>query len=307
MAIPDFQSTMLPVLKSLSDGKEHSNGEISEAVVKCFDLSEEEKSRLLPSKKQPVIINRLRWATSYLKQAGLIEAVKRGIYKITDEGITVIESNPEKINVNFLMKYPSFAIFRQGKSNSDQAEEAKAVTEDTCSSEKTPEEYIEFGINSVNQSLKQELISTIKKCSPYFFERLVVDLLLAMGYGGSRQEAGRLTNKGSDEGIDGIINEDKLGLDVIYIQAKKWEGSVSRPEIQKFAGALQGKRASKGIYITTSCFTKEAHEYARSITSRIILIDGDKLAELMVEYDVGVNAVQVFKLKKIDSDYFIEE
>jgi len=219
----------------------------------------------------------------------------------------IFNERPQQININYLMKFPSFVAFRLGKSNDEQRADQFSSQVDGCTSEKTPEEYIEFGFNSIEQKLKQELMASIKGCSSRFFEKLVVDLVLSMGYGGSRQEAGRLTNKGSDEGIDGIINEDKLGLDVIYVQAKRWENNVSRPEIQKFAGALQGRRAKKGIYITTSFFTKEAHEFVKSIDSKVVLIDGERLAELMVEYNVGVAVVQSFHLKKIDADYFVED
>lgn len=307
MPIPDFQMMMLPLLKCLVDGKEHQNSDIYEKLEDKFDMTEKEKQELLPSGKQRVFVNRIGWAKSYLKQAGLVESPKRGYYKISQEGSEVLAKNPEKIDINYLMKFPSFVEFRRGKDN-DNDKKLKEPIQDNCdTTEKTPEEYIEIGVDSIVKKLKQEIVLTIKSCSPLFFEKLVIDLLLSMGYGGSRQEAGRLTNKGSDEGVDGIINEDKLGLDVIYVQAKRWEGSVSRPEIQKFAGALQGKRANKGIYITTSFFTKEAQEFTKSITSKIILIDGDKLSELMIEHDVGVNVVQTFKLKKIDTDYFVED
>jgi len=301
MAIPDFQTTMLPLLKYLSDEKEHSNADIYGALENQFDMSDEEKQELLPSGKQRIFVNRVAWAKSYLKQAGLVDAVKRGFYKITPIGSKTLRTNPGKFDVAYLMEFPTFVEFRHGKNNREEKQLDDYVTE------KTPEEYIELGINSLNQKLKQDILSSVKACSPIFFEKLVIDLLLAMGYGGSRKEAGKLTNKGSDEGIDGIINEDKLGLDVIYIQAKRWDGNISRPEIQKFAGALQGKKANKGIYITTAFFTKESQEFVRSITSKIILIDGDRLSELLIEYDIGVNTVQTFKLKKIDSDYFVED
>jgi len=308
MAIPDFQSTILPVLKYLSDGKERSNQEIYDALENQFDMTEEEKKELLPSGKQRVIINRIAWAKSYLKQANLVEAVKRGYYKITDAGMDVVfNKNPDKIDINYLMQFPSFVAFKHGKSTDAQKISSFTMQSEVCSSEKTPEEYIEFGFNSIEQKLKQEIMASIKGCSFRFFEKLVIDLLLSMGYGGSRQEAGKLTNKGSDEGIDGIINEDKLGLDVIYIQAKRWDSNISRPEIQKFAGALQGKRAKKGIYISTSIFTREAHDFAKSIDNKIILIDGDRLAELMIEHNVGLSVVQTFNLKKVDTDYFSEE
>jgi len=298
---------MLPLLQYLSDGKEYSNADIYDGLERQFNMSDEEKKEMLSGGKQRVFSNRLAWAKSHLKQAGLIDVVKRGFYKITPEGDKVLKTNPEKINVTYLMKFPVFVESRHGKSGGNEKNNLEGEQLRSYTMEKTPEEYIEFGISSLNQKLKQDIILSVKKSSPLFFEKLVIDVLLAMGYGGSRREAGKLTNKGSDEGIDGIINEDKLGLDVIYIQAKKWDGNVSRPEIQKFAGALQGKKANKGIYITTSFFTKEAQEFVKSIASKIVLIDGNRLSELMVEYDIGVNTAQVFKLKKIDGDYFVED
>ncbi len=308
MAIPDFQSILLPLLNYLSDGEEHSNQDIYEALESHFKMTDEEKKEFLPSGKQRVFVNRAAWAKSYLKQADLVEAVRRGYYKITELGKKVVfEDKPARIDIQFLMKFPAFVAFRSGRNNGEQQAEKVNKQIDVCASEKTPEEYIEFGFNAVSQKIRQELQATIKSCSARFFEKMVVDLLLSMGYGGSRQEAGALTSKGSDEGIDGIINEDKLGLDVIYIQAKHWENNVSRPEIQKFAGALQGKRAKKGIFITTSGFTKEAHEFVKSIDNKIVLIDGERLAELMVEHNVGVDVVQAFYLKKVDADYFAEE
>ncbi|MHC1712526.1 MAG: restriction endonuclease [Solidesulfovibrio sp.] len=308
MAIPDFQSTMLPLLKYLSDGNEHSNQEIYEALENQFDMTDEEKKELLPSGKQRIFVNRVAWAKSYLKQAGFVESLQRGYYKITDLGKSVVlDEKLQRIDTNYLMKFQTFVAFRQGRNNNEQNTSQVDRHTDGCSSEKTPEEYIEFGFNSIEQKLRQELKTSIRGLSSRFFEKLVIDLLLSMGYGGSRQEAGKLTNKGSDEGIDGIINEDKLGLDVIYVQAKRWENNISRPEIQKFAGALQGKRAKKGIYITTSTFTKEAQEFVRSIESKIVLIDGERLAELMIEYNVGVAVVQAFQVKKVDTDYFFEE
>lgn len=307
MSIPDFQSIILPLLEYLADGEERSNQEIFEALEKQFCMTEEEKSELLPSGKQKVFINRVGWAKSFLRQASLIESARRGYYSITEAGKDVLSGDhPDRLDVSYLMRLPSFLASKQNK-NSGGLKDIPAVRHAADGqSMMTPEEHIEFGINSIRQQLTQDLIDNILKCSFYFFEKLVVDLLLSMGYGGSRQEAGILTSKGSDEGIDGVINEDKLGLDVIYVQAKRWKGNVSRPEIQKFAGALQGRRAKKGIYITTSDFTKEAFEYAASIESKIILIDGERLAELMIEYGVGVSIVQSLQLKKVDVDYFIE-
>ncbi|WP_027184442.1 restriction endonuclease [Desulfovibrio inopinatus] len=307
MAIPDFQSTMLPLLQFLSDGNEHSNRDILDALENQFDMTEEEQHRLLPSGKQRIFVNRLAWAKSHLKQAGLIASRKRGYFIITDRGMHIIsEEKPDAIGINFLMQYPDYVAFRQGKKNGENAPTQESDQSISCEQENTPEEDIERGLSAITEGLKQEIMASILGCSYRFFEQLVIDLLLAMGYGGSRKEAGMLTRKGSDEGIDGIINEDKLGLDTIYVQAKKWTHTVSRPEIQKFSGALQGKRAKKGIYITTSQFSKEAYAFTQNIESKIILIDGDRLAELMIEHHVGVTIVQTFHIQKIDTDYFIE-
>jgi restriction system protein len=308
MAIPDFQSIMLPLLRFLSDGEGRSSQEIFDVLERQFNLTEEEKNQFLPSGKQKIIINRIGWAKSFLKQAGLIASGMGGRYNITNEGREILsEEHPGGIDVNYLRKLPTFNMYKNGRMKSEQKNSEIIQKFEDNILEKTPEEYIEYGFNSILQKLKQGVGENIKKCSFYFFEKLVVDLLLAMGYGGSRKEAGKLTRKGSDEGIDGVINEDKLGLDMIYIQAKRWEGNISRPEIQKFAGALQGKRAKKGIYITTSAFTKEAFEYSKSIDSKIVLIDGERLAELMIEHNVGVTVVEGFQLKKVNVDYFIDD
>ncbi len=302
MAIPDFQSIMRPLLVYLADGKEHSNQEIHEALENVFPMTEGEKLERLPSGRQRVYVNRVAWAMSYLKLAGLLKSPRRSFYKISQRGIEALEIFPERITCKELMRYPEYAAWRQGtKAN------GPGSAKDECAVESTPEDQIELGVQQVTQRVSKDLLETIKACSPRFFEKLVIDLLLAMGYGSSRREAGQLTSRGSDEGIDGIISEDKLGLDLIYIQAKKWENNVSRPEIQKFAGALQGKRARKGIYITTSTFTRDAEEYAKAIDSKIVLINGLRLAELMLEHGVGVTTIQTFSLKKIDTDYFLEE
>ncbi|MFP5258190.1 MAG: restriction endonuclease [Acidobacteriota bacterium] len=306
MAVPDFQSIMLPLLQLLGDGEEWSNVSINVALENIFALTDDEKAQLLPSGKMRVFVNRVAWAKTHLKQAELVTAVRRGVYQITEAGQRVLQEKPTRIDIRYLMRFPGFYKFRNGKKY-DQGAAVDPISQTECSGEKTPEEYIEIGITAVAEKVRQEILQYVKKSSSSFFEKLVVDLLMAMGYGGTRQEAGRLTGRGSDEGVDGIIDEDKLGLDVIYIQAKRWEGSVSRPEIQKFAGALQGKKANKGVFITTSSFTKEAISFVESIASRIILIDGDKLSKLMLEFDVGVSVVQTYSLKKVDTDYFNEE
>lgn len=297
MAIPDFQSIMLPLLEFLGDRQEKSNQEINDALAEVFQLTEEEINQLLPSGNQKIFANRVAWAKAYLKRASLITSPRRGYALITDRGLTVLTENPEK-----LKQFPEYLAF-----SSLIKDGQNAINIGTNSRGTTPEETLELSFQNINETLSKELIIKIKECPPAFFEKLVIDLLLAMGYGGSRQEAGRVVGKSGDGGIDGVINEDKLGLDSIYVQAKRWEGSVSRPTIQQFAGALAGKKAKKGIFITTSSYTKEAQEYVSTIDSRIILIDGEYLAKLMIDHDIGVTKIRSYDLKRIDSDYFIED
>jgi restriction system protein len=302
MAIPDFQSIMLPLLRLIEDGKEYTNSELLEKLEKYFSLTEQEKNTLLASGRQKIFVNRVAWAKSHLKQARLLESSTRGVYKITERGKKLLGMGPEKITAKYLMNYPEYKEFRTGKSDVD-----KHVMELNGEEEKTPQEYIDFGYAKMVQQLSSELMETIGKSSSFFFEKLVMDLVLAMGYGGSQNEAGALTGKSSDEGVDGIVNEDKLGLEVIYLQAKRWDGVVGRPELQKFAGALLGKKARKGIFITTSTFTKEAQEFSKSIDAKIVLIDGKRLTELMIEHNVGVSVLQRYEIKRLDSDYFSED
>ena len=303
MSIPDYQSIMLPLLRFLGDGEVRSKREAVQFLSDEFKLSTKERKELLPSGKQGLFDNRVGWARTYLKKARLIESVRHGYFKISERGKGVLSQNPEKIDVKYLEQFHEFVEFKKLKKN--KAKKTDTVT--TTPSDVNPEETLEIAFQELQDNLSSELLRTIKDCSPYFFERLVIDVLIKMGYGGSRREAGQAMGKTGDEGIDGIIKEDKLGLDIIYIQAKRWEGSVGRPEIQKFAGALQGKRARKGIFITTSDFTKEAQAYVTNIESKIILIDGQRLAELMIEHNVGVSPVASYEIKKIDSDYFIED
>jgi restriction system protein len=258
MAIPDFQSLMLPLLTFSADQKEHLKREAVEVLATQFKLSDEEKSKLLPSGKQAVFENRIGWANSFLKQAGLLEYPRRGYIKVTHRGLEVLKQQPKFINNKFLEQFPEFVQFRN---NSKEGIDQPILSNDVA--EKTPEELLESGYRTLRVSLANDLLQQIKACTPYFFEKLVVELLVKMGYGGSIEDAGRVIGKSGDEGIDGIINEDKLGLDVIYLQAKKWEGSVSRPEIQKFAGALLGQKAKKGVFITTSSFTRGSTGFCR--------------------------------------------
>jgi restriction system protein len=269
MAIPDYQTFMLPLLKFISDNKEHSLRETIEHLSETFNLTEYERKELLPSGTQPIINNRISWARTYMRKAGLIESTRRGYFKITKRGLGVLNKKPNEINVKFLEQFPEFIEFRTLRRDK---ETEHFIVEPTL---ETPEESMDLVYHNIKQSLASEILEAVKKSSPSFFERIVVDLLVQMGYGGSRKDAGEAVGRTGDEGIDGIIKEDRLGLDIIYIQAKRWEGIVGRPEIQKFVGALQGKRAKRGIFLTTSSFTKEAIDYTSSIDIKVILIDGD--------------------------------
>jgi len=306
LPIPDFQTVMRPLLVHLSDGKEHSNQETLKKLAEHFQLTDEELAQLLPSGLQAIFTNRVAWAKTHLKAAGLIESLRRGFYKISPRGLDVLKANPSRVDLRVLNQFPEYIEFRTPK---DEIGEPKpeSVTQTLPETDKwTPEDHLEYGYQRIRQQLASELLAKIKDSSPAFFEKLVVELLVAMGYGGSRQDAGRTVGRAGDGGIDGVINEDRLGLDVIYIQAKRWDGTVGRPEIQKFAGALQGQRAKKGIFITTSDFTKEANDYAAVIDSRIVLINGTRLCNLMIDHGIGVTRASSYEVKRLDSDYFEE-
>lgn len=301
MSVPDFQKIMLPLLKILGDKKEHHLKDITEILSKIFNLTDNDRKELLPSGKQPIFNNRVGWAQTYLKKAGLIDSPKRTVFVITDLGINVLNQNQTTININFLNQFSKFKDFHTAKKEDNTASEAINNNE-----EQTPEEIIETTYTQLRESLAYDLLEKVLNQSPYFFENLVIELLVKMGYGGSIKEAGSATKKSGDEGIDGIIKEDKLGLDVIYIQAKKWkkDSTVGRPDIQRFVGALAGQGAKKGIFITTSCFSKEAREYTTRNETKIVLIDGEQLCNLMIDYNIGVATSQLFELKKLDNDYF---
>lgn len=303
MAIPDFQSVMLPLLNFAADKQEHSLQDAVDSLAIKFELTSEERQELLPSGKQTRFDNRVAWARSYFKQAGLVENTRRGFFKISDRGLDLLKTNPKKINIKLLEQFPEFIEFRSVRKDVNEVQPALIDEPD----KQTPEEQLENSYKILSDGLASEIIQQVKTCSPAFFERLVVELLLAMGYGGTRAGAGRAIGQSGDGGIDGIIDEDKLGLDSIYIQAKRWEGTVGRPEIQKFVGALQGNRAHKGVFITTSDFTKEAQDYVKNISNKVVLINGFTLAKLMIENDVGVSTTSTYKVKKIDSDYFVDE
>ena len=304
MAIPDFQTLMLPLLKVVADGREYSLRDVVELLAREFQLTDEERQQLLPSGRYPTFDNRIAWAKTYLKKSGLIDQPRRAYFQITERGKKVLSSSPASINMKFLEQFPEYLAFRD---NQEQSEPVPHSSQAVTPQNETPEELIENGARTIRKDLAEEILQRIKGCLPAFFERLVVELLVKMGYGGTRQDAGRAIGRSGDEGIDGVIHEDRLGLDVIYLQAKRWEGVVGRPEIQKFVGALQGQRAKKGVFITTSDFTKEAVEYVRNIDNKVVLINGSLLANLMIDHNVGVSLAATYEIKKIDSDYFLEE
>lgn len=296
---------MLPLLEVLKDNETYTNSECIDILAEKLNITEEEKSLCFPSGKKRIFYDRVNWAKTYMKKAGLVEAPKRGAVRITKLGLELLNENPKQLRSKDLLRYDSFYEFVSSGNREQNNNENNCVS----LNEKTPSEEIANAFENLKTSLADEILEKINTCSFGFFEKLVIELLIKMGYGGSREEAGRATKKTGDEGIDGIINEDRLGLDSIYIQAKRWKDTVvGRPEIQKFSGALDTPGASKGIFITTSTFSKEAREYVKAInTKNIVLIDGMQLAQYMIEFNVGVSTEIIYEVKKIDTDYFIEE
>lgn len=274
-----------------------------EHLADYFKLTQEERKELLSSGAQAVFDNRVGWAKVFLFKAGLLESPRRSVFKITSEGKKVLSQKPSKINNEYLKQFPSFVDFFVTTKERNKKNIRKVEIEDYS----TPEEILEASYQNIRKNLSQELLLKVKSCSPAFFEKLVVELLVKMGYGGSIKDAGKATRLTNDEGIDGIIKEDKLGLDSIYIQAKRWHFQpVGRPEIQNFIGALAGQRANKGIFITTSHFSETAIQYVKTIPNKVILIDGNQLVEFMIDYNLGVSTLSTYELKKIDNDYFGE-
>lgn len=305
MPIPTHVDAMLPVLQALEDGESRHRRALAELMADHFQLTPAEKEVLLPSGAAPVIRSRVGWALSYLKQAALVASPNRGWYAITPRGKQVLASRPTRIDSDFLSQFEEFREFRaRSRTESGDTETVSAPASIELAPALPPDEALEEAYGRLRAEIEAELLDTVKSVPSAFFEQLVIDLLVRMGYGGSREEAARAVGRSGDGGIDGVIDEDRLGLDVIYVQAKRWEGSVGRPEIQKFAGALQGQRAKKGVFITTSAFTKDAEDYAQRIESRIVLIDGRRLVALMFDFDVGVSPKGSFTVKGIDGDYF---
>lgn len=305
MPIPDYQTIMLPLLQLLADRKEYVFKDVVTMLGQQFQLTEQELNELLPSGQSLLFANRVGWARTYLKKAGLLEAPKRGMVSITNRGLEVLKKKPVRIDNTLLKQFPEFLEFQNLKKEDL---ETSGNIDNSQNEKQTPEETIDLAYQNIRQSLAQELIDTVYRMSPAFFERLVVELLVKMGYGGSIKDAGKAIGKTGDEGIDGTIKEDKLGLDIIYIQAKRWQPGnvVGRPELHKFVGALAGQGAKKGIFITTSSFTKDALNYAPKNETKIVLIDGVQLAQLMIDYNLGVSVQRNYEIKRLDNDYFEE-
>lgn len=302
MAVPKYYEMYRAFLGCLSDGAVYTIQDIRQHMIKEFEITDEDAAELLPSGKQKILDNRIGWCRTYLKKAGLIVSPERARFFITDEGKMLLQST-QVIDDDVLMRYPSFVAFKKGTMS-------QPVSDPMVNKSETPQETLDRVYSEVNAQLADDLHAFIMKQSPDFFESLVVKLLESMGYGGTIEGAGRVTQSSRDEGIDGIINEDKLGFDQIYIQAKRWDADqvVRRPEIQKFVGALAGQGATKGVFITTARFTNEAIEYAKKQhTTKVILIDGKRLTDLMIEHELGVTTEYTYKIKKIDTDFFSEE
>ena len=300
MAVPDFQSFFKPLLEIAADGKIHSVKEAREIIATQFNISGEDMSDMLPSGIQSKFDNRVAWAKSYFIQAKVFESPKRGCFLITQRGLELLQQKHDRIDIKVLSQYPEFVQFHAG--NKKEKDERPEIV-----SPATPEETLQMSYQQIRNDLSAELLKRIKENSPKFFENLVVDLMVAIGYGGSKKDAGEAIGQVGDEGLDGIIKEDLLGLDAIYLQAKRWEGTVGRPEIQKFVGALSGKKAKKGVFITTGKFSDDARSYADKIDHRVILIDGDALVDYMIDFNIGVSTTAKYEIKKIDTDYFNEE
>lgn len=304
MAIPDFQSVMRPILSAVADGRVRPLSEVHEEICRKFALTPEERQMRLPSGKQTIIRNRVGWARTYLKKAGLLSVPTRGSIQITDRGLQALQECPERVDVKYLKQFPEFVEFHTYVPSA-RTERPGSTSE--AEANRTPDEQLAEAYESLRESLADEILTHLREASPAFFEQVVVDLMLAMGYGGSEKEAGQATRITSDDGIDGIIKGDRLGLDTIYLQAKRWSNTVHRPEIDRFIGALTRQRARKGVFITTSDFSAGAREATQVLDIKCVLIDGRELAQLMIEHNLGVTVKEVYEIKKIDSDYFNEE
>jgi restriction system protein len=312
MAIPKYDEITLPLLRVMGNGKEYHRLDLPPLIGDVFKLTEDERNLKLPSGQSTYLKNRTGWAGFHLRKAGLTEIAREGYHRITPEGLKFLATNPPKITRPVLMLFEQFrqyvATVKKRLKNDDESGTRAADTGNgsVAADEATPEERINEAFAELRETLVADLLARLSSIDPFRFEKIVLDLLVAMGYGGSRKEAAEVTQKTGDEGIDGVINEDRLGLDVIYVQAKRWKATVGRPEIQSFVGAIAGRKASKGVFITTSGFHENARAYAAGLHQKVILIDGQRLADLMIEHGIGVAEEHAYVVKKIDSDYFEE-
>lgn len=308
MTIPDYQKLMLPVLRLAAEG-ETRVGDIADRIANHFQLTNEERGELLPSGRQRILHNRIHWAKFYLSKAGLIASPSRGRFVATAAGRDVLATSPEKLDVAALMQVPTFRAFyrNEGIGEGDADLQAEPDVEPTAA--ETPEEQIEAAYRTMLSSLRADLLERIASNSPAFFEQVIVDLLVAMGYGGSHKDAATKLGRSGDGGVDGVINEDRLGLDRVYVQAKRYAdgNTVGRPDIQSFVGSLVGLGATKGVFVTTSSFSQQAREFVRHLSQRVILLDGKELAELLIEHNVGVRIGRSVDFKRVDEDFFAEE
>jgi restriction system protein len=307
MPIPDYETVMLPLLRALADGNDHRIRDVRSVLAEGFQLTPEEQEQLLPSGQQAVFSNRVGWARTYLKEAGLIAAPRRGVVRITSEGQRILQENPGRIDQQLLERYPSFTEFRErtGTRRRGASTETVEATQDELA---TPEETLDGAYRQIRTALAEQLLERLIACTPQFFEKAVLDLLLAMGYGGVTG-GGSLTSAGSDQGIDGVIKEDKLGLDVVCIQAKRYtENTVGRPAVQAFVGSMDYHRAKKGVMLTTSQFSSQAFDFLKHIEAKkVVLIGGKELAELMIDHGIGVVTQKTYSLCEVSDDYFDQD
>lgn len=302
--IPDYQTFMTPLLELVGRQTQVTTREAYQALADHYQLTEEERQRKTAGNTMPVFVNKIAWARMYLTRAGLLDSPSRGIWRITEEGRRLLAEKPPVITNRLLARYPSFVAFVNASRSAETVEQARGSTETAAEKSETPEESIAGIHYKLEVALRFELLARIKSSPPAFFEQLIVELMLKMGYGGSREDAGQVVGKSGDGGIDGVIKQDRLGLDTIYLQAKRWEGVVGRPDVQAFVGSLAGHRAKRGVFITTSSYSKQALDYVSSIEARVILLDGEQLATLMIEHDLGVSPIATYVVKRVDGDYF---
>ena len=307
MPIPDFQSLMLPALEALSDGAEKPVSEIRNHIAEAQGLTPEDMRELLPSGRQPVFVNRVSWALIHLSRAGLSERVRRSVWRLTTEGEKLLANEPRRIDMNYLRNYPAYVAWRTGKNTPPPSEDAALMPPDDSAN--TPEEELERVVQQLCDELEADVLVRVREAPPAFLEQVVVDLLIAMGYGKGDAAMGQVTGRSGDGGIDGKIREDALGLDEVYVQAKKYAdgNTVGEGEIRNFAGAIDAAGTTKGVFVTTSGFTSSAKDYVARSPKRIVLIDGEELARLMVVHSIGVRTRIRHEIKRIDEDYFDQE